>query len=260
VGCGSRHHQTPSPPWPNPARAASCATRSPPPIRDWRDWWRPCLSASRRRRPSRASSQRWVPPQLQQCWPPRAPSRLPTWRAASLASPMRWRRPSRAAAASCRRRPRCRSASACSTRSSRWAPQPQLAAMMAATAAKALNLLAERAEYSAASRAGAEAAGAAGGWSRSRRRRRRLPPPVPTPRSCATIALCSQLQETHRSLSTLLTRLPPTAAPALGRRAGCTVQATAVDAVAPIFRAVMVEACEERLLRMHGLARLPRRR
>ncbi|GLC41103.1 hypothetical protein PLESTM_001156100 [Pleodorina starrii] len=125
---------------------------------------------------------------------------------------------------------------------------PQLAAMMAATAAKALNLLAERAEYSAASGPelrqlapqadGAAAGGGGGGASAG-----------PNAAQLRNIALCSQLQETHRSLSTLLTRLPPTAAPALGG-ALAAVQATAVDAVAPIFRAV-VEACEERLLRMH---------
>lgn len=117
---------------------------------------------------------------------------------------------------------------------------PQLAAMMAGTAAKALNLLAERAEYSAASgpelrqMAPSSSGGATAG---------------PNSAQLRNIALCSQLQETHRSLSALLTRLPPTAAPALGG-ALAAVQATAVDAVAPIFRAV-VEACEERILRMH---------
>ncbi|GIL71669.1 hypothetical protein Vretimale_885 [Volvox reticuliferus] len=127
---------------------------------------------------------------------------------------------------------------------------PQLAAMMAATAAKALNLLAERAEYSAASgpelrqlapstTAAADGSGAARGGITA----------GPNVAQLRNIALCSQLQETYRSLSTLLTRLPPTAAPALGG-ALAAVQATAVDAVAPIFRAV-VEACEERLLRMH---------
>ncbi|GFR42609.1 hypothetical protein Agub_g3540 [Astrephomene gubernaculifera] len=131
---------------------------------------------------------------------------------------------------------------------------PQLAAMMAATAAKALNLLAERAEYSAASGpelrqltpnplealqqqqqqrgGGASAMGV-----------------VPNVAQLRNIALCSHLQETHRSLSALLARLPATAAPALGG-ALAAVQATAVDAVGPIFKAV-VEACEERLLRMH---------
>lgn len=63
---------------------------------------------------------------------------------------------------------------------------PQLAAMMAATAAKALSLLAERAEYGAAS--GPElkqlaAAGAGGG---------------PNGAQLRNIALCSQLQEMHR--------------------------------------------------------------
>ncbi|GLI63871.1 hypothetical protein VaNZ11_006987 [Volvox africanus] len=128
---------------------------------------------------------------------------------------------------------------------------PQLAAMMAATAAKALNLLAERAEYSAASgpelrqlvpsitTAAADGSSAARGGITA----------GPNAAQLRNIALCSQLQETHRSLSTLLTRLPPTAVPALGG-ALAAVQATAVDAVAPIFRAV-VEACEERLLQMH---------
>ncbi|EFJ53077.1 component of oligomeric golgi complex 5 [Volvox carteri f. nagariensis] len=115
---------------------------------------------------------------------------------------------------------------------------PQLAAMMAATAAKALNLLAERAEYSAASGPELRQLTAGDGGSTG-----------PNAAQLRNIALCSQLQETHRSLSALLTRLPPTAAPALGG-ALAAVQATAVDAVAPIFRTV-VEACEERLLRMH---------
>ncbi|KXZ51911.1 hypothetical protein GPECTOR_11g39 [Gonium pectorale] len=122
---------------------------------------------------------------------------------------------------------------------------PQLAALMASTAAKALTLLAERAEYSAASgpelqqlSTSSTAAGADGAG--------------PNASQLRNIALCSQLQETHRSLSTLLARLPPTAAPALGG-ALAALQATAVDAVAPIFRS-LVEACEERLLRMHGWA------
>eukprot|EP00198_Chlamydomonas_reinhardtii_P007786 XP_001697123.1 component of oligomeric golgi complex 5 [Chlamydomonas reinhardtii] len=122
------------------------------------------------------------------------------------------------------------------------ASSPQLAAMMAATAAKALALLAERAEYSAAS--GPELRQLAPGGGAAA-----YGPVSPNASQLRNIALCSQLQETHRSLSTLLARLPPTAAPALGGALGA-VQAAAVDCVAPIFRAV-VEACEERLLRMH---------
>lgn len=61
-----------------------------------------------------------------------------------------------------------------------------------------------------------------------------------------------------RSLSAMLSRLPPTAAPSL---AGALdhLASTAVDMVAPIFRAA-VEAAEERLLRMHtwpGYGRKP---
>ncbi|KAG2437843.1 hypothetical protein HXX76_005461 [Chlamydomonas incerta] len=125
------------------------------------------------------------------------------------------------------------------------ASSPQLAAMMAATAAKALALLAERAEYSAASGPELRQLAPAGGAAA-------YGPVSPNASQLRNIALCSQLQETHRSLSTLLARLPPTAAPALGGALGA-VQAAAVDCVAPIFRAV-VEACEERLLRMHEWA------
>ncbi len=65
---------------------------------------------------------------------------------------------------------------------------PQLAAMMAATAAKALSLLAERAEYGAASGPELKQLAAATHGSGA----------GPNGAQLRNIALCSQLQEMHR--------------------------------------------------------------
>jgi len=112
---------------------------------------------------------------------------------------------------------------------------PQLAAMVAATAGKALALLAEKAEYMAAT--GPEVRVVPG------------PGSPATPPQVRNIALCSSLQEVHRSLVSLLPRLPPAAAPALGAALEA-VQATAIEVVAPIFKSAM-EGVEERLVKMH---------
>lgn len=110
----------------------------------------------------------------------------------------------------------------------------QLAAMIASTVAKALALLAEKAEYMAATGPDVRQLGGAASQAQLR-----------------NIALCSQLQEVHRSLLGLLPRLPATAAAPLQSSLDL-VQGGAVDVVAPIFK-VVVEAIEERLLALHSL-------
>mmetsp|Transcript_14383 Transcript_14383/g.31097 ORF Transcript_14383/g.31097 Transcript_14383/m.31097 type:complete len:825 (+) Transcript_14383:68-2542(+) len=112
----------------------------------------------------------------------------------------------------------------------------QLATMIAATVGKAMLLLAEKAEYMAAT--GPDVRAVAAGTPAN-------------PAQLRNIALCSQLQEVHRSLSSLLPRLPQTASPAL-QNALDAIQATAIECVAPIFKAAM-EALEDRVLRMHSL-------
>ncbi|KAL6762845.1 component of oligomeric golgi complex 5 [Haematococcus lacustris] len=109
-----------------------------------------------------------------------------------------------------------------------------LAALVAGTAGKALALLAERAEYMAASGPDVRALS--------------LGQPA-TAAQQRNIGLCSQLQEVLRSLTALLPRLPPSAAPALSNALD-TLQAVAVELVAPLFRAV-VEKVEDGLAKMH---------
>lgn len=64
------------------------------------------------------------------------------------------------------------------------------------------------------------------------------------------ITLCNCLQEVHRSVSGMLGRLPHEAAEALAAPLA-ELQAAAVEAVAPTFRA-LVEGAEELLLQMHS--------
>ncbi|KAL6753805.1 component of oligomeric golgi complex 5 [Haematococcus lacustris] len=109
-----------------------------------------------------------------------------------------------------------------------------LAALVAGTAGKALALLAERAEFMAASGPDVRALS--------------LGQPA-NPAQQRNIGLCSQLQEVLRSLTALLPRLPPSAAPALSNALD-TLQAVAVELVAPLFRAV-VEKVEDGLAKMH---------
>jgi len=112
---------------------------------------------------------------------------------------------------------------------------PQLAALVATTSGTALALLSEKAEYMAAT--GPEVRAVSHGAPASAAQAR-------------NIALCSQLQEVHRSLSSLLPKLPQTAAPALGASLE-VVQATAIEIVAPIFKSA-VETLENYLLQMHN--------
>ncbi|KAF5842008.1 hypothetical protein DUNSADRAFT_9888 [Dunaliella salina] len=112
---------------------------------------------------------------------------------------------------------------------------PQLAALVATTSGTALALLSEKAEYMAAT--GPEVRAVSHGAPASAAQTR-------------NIALCSQLQEVHRSLSSLLPKLPQTASPALGASLE-VVQATAIEIVAPIFKSV-VETLENYLLQMHS--------
>lgn len=114
-----------------------------------------------------------------------------------------------------------------------------LAGQVAAVVGKALAMLAQRAEYMAAAgpelRALALSPGGGGA----------------TPAQQRNIALASQLQEVHRSLTTLLPRLPAPVAGALEvPLAG--LQGVALDAVAPLFRSLL-EAMEAKLAGMHAL-------
>lgn len=75
------------------------------------------------------------------------------------------------------------------------------------------------------------------------------PDSCPTPQ-VRNIALCSQLQEVHRSLVSLLPRLPAPAAMVLaGSLDG--LQDTAVRVVAPMFKS-FVALVEEKVLQMHS--------
>ncbi|DBA86122.1 hypothetical protein WJX77_008098 [Trebouxia sp. C0004] len=112
------------------------------------------------------------------------------------------------------------------------ADSPRLSALTAKTVGKALQLMAEKAEYMTF--AGPEMRQVGGPSSSGQQRNMRL---------------CSQLQEVHRSLLTLLPRLQPPAAAALMAPLQA-VQAVAIEAVMPIFKA-MVEAAEEIILRLH---------
>ncbi|WIA37300.1 hypothetical protein OEZ86_014238 [Tetradesmus obliquus] len=113
-----------------------------------------------------------------------------------------------------------------------------LAGLVGSAVGKALRLVAEKAEYMAA--AGPElrqvslGPGAGGGANAAQVR---------------NIALCSQLQEVHRSLVTLLPRLPAPATAALQTPLEA-LQATAIDTVSPIFKAAM-EVFEAHIMAMH---------
>lgn len=113
------------------------------------------------------------------------------------------------------------------------AGSPRLALMVAGTVGQALVMMAGKAEYMAGSGPDLRA--------------------VATPCNAAqlrNIALCNCLQEVHRSAAGMLGRLPPAAAEALAGPLA-ELQAAAVAAVAPIFRA-LVEGMEEALVHMHS--------
>ena len=98
---------------------------------------------------------------------------------------------------------------------------------------QALGVMAQRGEYMAATGPELRAVGAAC-----------------NPSQLRNIALCNCLQEVHRSVGGMVGRLPAAAAAALAAPlAG--LQAAAVEAVAPTFRA-LVEGMEEQLMAMHG--------
>jgi conserved oligomeric Golgi complex subunit 5 len=73
-----------------------------------------------------------------------------------------------------------------------------------------------------------------------------------TPAQARNISLCNALHELHRSGAALAARLPgPAAVNALAGPLEA-LQGAALDTVAPLFRA-MVEACQDRILKMHAL-------
>ncbi|MEW5299136.1 MAG: hypothetical protein WDW36_002180 [Sanguina aurantia] len=113
---------------------------------------------------------------------------------------------------------------------------PQLAAMIASTTGKALKVLADKAEFMAATGSELRAIGSTVNAAQAR-----------------NIALCSQLQEVHRSLCSLLPRLPATAAPALATSLDM-LHNTAVQVISPLFKAAM-ELIEERLMHVHSASR-----
>ncbi|KAL3159741.1 hypothetical protein ABBQ38_010147 [Trebouxia sp. C0009 RCD-2024] len=112
------------------------------------------------------------------------------------------------------------------------ADSPRLSALIAKTVGKALQLMAEKAEYMTF--AGPEMRQVEGPCSPGQQR---------------NMKLCSQLQEVHRSLLTLLPRMQPPAAAALMAPLEA-IQSVALEAVLPIFKA-MVETAEEIILRLH---------
>ncbi|GAX78041.1 hypothetical protein CEUSTIGMA_g5483.t1 [Chlamydomonas eustigma] len=117
---------------------------------------------------------------------------------------------------------------------------PHLAGLVATEMSAALQLLARKAEYMAATGPDLRAiADSRAGH-------------MANPSQLRNISLCSQLQEVHRSLSSgLLPRLPSSAATVLAE-ALTSIQSTAVEAVAPLFKAT-VEALEDRLIKLHAL-------
>lgn len=111
---------------------------------------------------------------------------------------------------------------------------PQLAVMLAERGvARALQLLAEKAEFMAAT--GPDVRQVIGGCNAAQMR---------------NIALCNALQEIYRSLLQLLPKIPPQAAAAL-RQPLDAVQSAGMEVVTPLIRG-MVEAAEETILRMHA--------
>ncbi|CAL8469379.1 g8920 [Coccomyxa elongata] len=109
----------------------------------------------------------------------------------------------------------------------------RLAAQVAACVGKALRVLAEKAEYMAATGPDVRQVGGAC-----------------TSAQLRNITLCCQLNEVHRSLVSLLPRLPAHAAAAIKAPLEA-VQSVAVEAVMPLFRAA-VDAAEQAVLRMHS--------
>ena len=72
-----------------------------------------------------------------------------------------------------------------------------------------------------------------------------------TPAQNRNISICNAMHEIHRSIGALCTRLP---SPAVAALAGPlqALQGTAFDVISPLFRA-MVEDCQDRILKVHGL-------
>ena len=110
----------------------------------------------------------------------------------------------------------------------------RLATLVATVVGLALQLSAERAEMMAAGGPELRTVGGSCAAAQSR-----------------NISLCNALQELHRSMAALAPRLPGPAAVALLGPVD-VIQRAALDLVAPLFRA-MVDASQERILRVHGL-------
>jgi hypothetical protein len=124
--------------------------------------------------------------------------------------------------------------------------------MIAAEVSTALTLLTKKAEYMAATGPDVRAVVVVDGGGGGSMGGGRAVGSAANAAQLRNIALCSQLQEVHRSLVGLLPRLAVSAAGALSE-ALSAVQAAAVEAVTPIFKAE-VEALEDRILRMHALS------
>lgn len=108
-----------------------------------------------------------------------------------------------------------------------------VAVQTAACVGKAVRLLAEKAEYMAAT--GPELRQVTGSCTSGQAR---------------NMQLCCHLQEVHRSLAGILPRLPPAAASVLAGPLNA-IKAVAIETVMPLFRAA-VERAEELLLRLHS--------
>lgn len=110
----------------------------------------------------------------------------------------------------------------------------RLATLIAVVVGGALAAAARRAELMAAGGPEAKAVGGAC-----------------TPAQARNMSLCNALHELHRSVAALVPRLPDPAAAAL-LPALEALQATSVDLVAPLFRA-MVDAVQDRIQKVHSL-------
>ncbi|GMH36010.1 hypothetical protein BSKO_03878 [Bryopsis sp. KO-2023] len=108
-----------------------------------------------------------------------------------------------------------------------------VAALVASTVGKAVLLLAERVDMMAS--AGSEVRTMGGGCTSAQSR---------------NIALCSHLQEVHRSLVSAVPNLPLTAAEALVHPMEF-LKGAAIETIAPIFKAV-VETVEQAILEIHA--------
>lgn len=121
----------------------------------------------------------------------------------------------------------------------------RLATLVATVAGSSLQITAEKAEMMAAG--GPEVRAVSGSGSGSGN----SSTIICNAAQARNISLCNALQEIHRSVAALITRLPPTASAALVGPVDA-VQAAALDLAVPLFRA-MVDSAQDKIMKMHAL-------